>query len=337
MSRSLRLLFMLTGLTSLLGCSPAPSSKAEAPEWTLVGERLDSALISICGSSESDVWAVGGDRGSGPLVLHYDGTSFERLETGTTGDLWWVFGFAGGPVFFGGANGTILRYEAGEFAKLPTPSESVTIFGLWGTAPDSMWAVGAADGGGSGAFAWRFAGEEWVPAEGFPADLGADKALWKVWGSAENDVWLVGTAGTAIHYDGAGFQADNVGGGESLFTVHYGGGRFVAVGGGGTGLIYENRGSGWQRVDGEDLSGLVGVHVVDADHAYAVGRFGAFVEERETTWFEGDENVGTETLHSIWADPEGGLWAVGGQLDVRPPVRGVLAYRGTHPPQGAIP
>jgi hypothetical protein len=279
---------------------------------------------------------VGSDRGSGPLVEHFDGSAFERLDSGAQGNFWWVFGFEAGPVFFGGAEGTIVRYEGGAFSVMPTPRMDVTVFGLWGTAPDSMWAVGGVEGGGAGAFAWRREGDAWVAAPGFPADLAQEHALWKAWGSADDDVWLVGTGGVAVHYDGATFTTENVGSGESLFTVHEAGGRFVAVGGGGTGLVFENTGSGWRRVDGEDLSGLVGVRVLDAEHAVAVGRFGAFVEERAGRWVEAEGNVGMETLHSIWSDPEGGLWAVGGQLDVQPPTRGVLAYRGKHPPRAEV-
>jgi len=68
----------------------------------------------------------------------------------------------------------------------------------------------------------------------------------------------------------------------------------------------------------------------------AVGRFGAVVEERGGSWVEAQGNVGMETLHSVWSDPSGGLWAVGGQLDVEPPTRGVLAYRGQHAPRAEV-
>jgi hypothetical protein len=332
----------LTFLTTLscagaLACSSEAAPPAiAAPGWTLVAEGLDSALMSVWGTSDHDVWAVGSDRGTGPLVEHFDGNAFERLDSGASGHLWWVFGFEDGPVFFGGAGGTILRYADGAFSRMATPSDDVTVLGLWGTSPESMWAVGGAEGGGAAAFAWRLDDERWVPAADFPSELGASHALWKVWGSADDDVWLVGTGGVAVHYDGAGFTTQNVGGGESLFTVHYAAGRFVAVGGGGTGLVFENDGAGWQRVDAADLSGLVGVRVLDAEHAVAVGRFGAFVEERAGSWVEAEGNVGMETLHSVWSDPAGGLWAVGGQLDVEPPTRGVLAYCGTHAPRAEV-
>ena len=41
---------------------------------------------------------VGADDGAGPLVVHFDGTSWQRLETGVHGDLWWVRAFDDGTV-----------------------------------------------------------------------------------------------------------------------------------------------------------------------------------------------------------------------------------------------
>jgi hypothetical protein len=320
-----------------LACSESSPEHApsEAP-WTLVEEGLESALISVWGSAEDDVWAVGGDRGGGPLILHWDRKELVTVDSGAEGDLWWVFGFAGGPVFMGGARGSILRYQDGVFSAMGTPSHDVTVFGLWGSSPEDMWAVGAADGGADGAFAWRLQGDTWLEAPKFPSELAADKALWKVWGSQADNVWLVGTAGVAVHWDGSSFESTSVGGGESLFTVHSAGGRFAAVGGSASGLVFENDGGGWRRADHDPLYALIGVHLVGADQGYAVGRFGAFVEERKGEWLEAEGPATIRTLHSIWADPAGGLWAVGGELDVRPVVAGVLAYRGNNPPKGIM-
>jgi hypothetical protein len=321
--------------SAVTACS-APSEPATTASWAVVEEDLDSALISVWGSAADDVWAVGGDRGGGPLILHWDGVNLVSLDSGTSGDLWWVFGFAGGPVFMGGAGGSILRYQDGVFSPTTTPSSDVTVFGLWGSSEQDMWAVGGADGGADGAFAWRLEGDTWLEAPGFPAEVAADKSLWKVWGSGADDVWLVGTAGVALHWDGSSFESTNVGGGESLFTVHCAEGRFVAVGGSASGLVFENEGSGWQRADEDPLYALIGVHLVGAGRGYAVGRFGAFVEERDGAWVEAEGPATIRTLHSIWVDPEGGLWTVGGELDVRPVVSGVLAYRGKQELKGML-
>jgi hypothetical protein len=318
-------------LTACSGDEPEPPP----PSWTFLGEDLPSALTSVWGSAEDDVWAVGADTGEGPLVLHFDGSAFEHLETGTRGDLWWVFGFQGGPVFLGGSGGVILRYEAGTFTRLSTPGEG-TVFGLWGPEPGDMWAVGGSEGGADGAFAWRLSGDAWAAAGDFPPDLAEEHALWKVWGSGPDDVWLVGTAGVALHFSGGSFESHSLGGGESLFTVHYAQGRFVAVGGVASGLVFENDGSGWQRVDGGALPGLSGVHMTSIDQGFAVGRFGGFAERKAGAWNELAGPETNETLHAVWADPAGGKWAVGGQLDLRPLTRGVLAYYGTRAPKGRV-
>jgi hypothetical protein len=323
-----RVLAGLCTIMAVAGCGedPPPGEPA-TPEWQLVHEDLESALISVWGTSTDDVWAVGADAGSGPLVLHWDGATWTTLDTGVRADLYWVFGFEDGPVFLGGTNGTILRYEAGAFRQLTTPG-SGTVFGIWGVAPDTLWAVGGAEGGSSGGFAWQLDGDEWSAVAGFPEEVTASKAIWKVWGSAPDDVWLVGTAGTALHYDGATFTDENVGSGESLFTVHYAGGRFAAVGGFATGLLFENSGSGWVPEDASDLPGLVGVALTERGGGYAVGNFGAFSERTNGVWRAAEGPPTIETLHAIWVDPEGGLWSVGGQVQARPLVRGLLAYRG---------
>ena len=66
------------------------------------GEHAKEALLSVAGRSERDVYAVGADKGAGPLVLHYDGAGWQRLATGARGDLWWVHAFATRPHCGGG-------------------------------------------------------------------------------------------------------------------------------------------------------------------------------------------------------------------------------------------
>jgi hypothetical protein len=321
----------LCGVLALAGCGEeSPPVPDAVPEWTLVHDDLESALISVWGTSAEDVWAVGADSGAGPLVLHWDGASWTALDSGVRADFYWAFGFEAGPVFLGGTNGTIVRYEAGVFERMQTPGNG-TVFGIWGASPDALWAVGGAEGGSSGGFAWQIDGDAWVEADGFPDDVAGSKAIWKVWGSAADDVWLVGTAGSALHFDGAAFSSENLGSGESLFTVHYAGGRFAAVGGFATGLLFENAGTGWSAEDASDFPGLVGVALTERG-GYAVGSFGTFIERADGVWREAKGPPTIETLHAIWVDPDGGLWSVGGQVQARPLVRGLLAYRG---PAGA--
>ena len=310
-----------------LGLAAGCGDDDGVPGWRVVHEDLPGALLSVWGTSATDVWTVGGDPdGSGPMVMRFDGDEWQELDTGTTGDLWWVYGFDGGTVYLGGEGGTILAYRDGEFTAMPTPRSDVTVFGIWGCSPGDLWAVGgsitAADG-----FAWRLDGDEWVEADGFPAEVADADAVWKVFGRGCDDVWMVGTAGLAIHWDGDSFgPVERVAGGP-LFTVHASSERFVAVGGLGTAIVVENDGSGWTDASPSGLDPAVGVCATDGD-AIATGWFGLVLAREDGEWVRQDlGRVVDQTFHSVWIDPRGGVWAAGGQVASSPLTDGIMIYR----------
>jgi hypothetical protein len=340
----------VSGLATLLGLAAACGSdgpetpgEPEPKAWQLVQEAVPGALLSVWGSSASDVWTVGADAGdgAGSTVLHLEGGSWSRLPTGQSGDLWWVHGFAGGPLFMGGAGGMILRYQDGSFTRMQTPGTGV-VFGVWGSSPDQMWAVGGEAGGSQGAFAWRLEGETWTEAPGFPSDLAATDALWKVFGRGDSDVWMVGTGGKLLHWDGTALTPAFAGLAESLFTVHGNGQRFVTVGGFGTGLLLEHAigapaSDAWVNMSPPGAPSLIGVCLTDQG-GHAVGEFGYVAERGPNGWVSEDTGLdavfGVRNLHSVWIDPEGGVWAAGGEVRVPPLVNGILVHRGDPVPTG---
>lgn len=322
------------------GADAVPTQDASVHSWEIVHQDLRPALMSVWGSSASDVWAVGGDPdGTGPAVLHWDGAGWTRLSTAgagaDTGDLWWVFGFAGGPVYMGGSSGRILRWQDGAFTRLTTPTTD-SVFGIWGSSPTDVWAVGGAEGGASGGFAWKLDGDAFVPAAGFPAGVAERGACWKVSGSGPDDVWIVGTDGLAIRWNGLAFDELDLDTGESLFTVTQAGGQFAAAGGFGTGLLLELEDGAWTNVAPSGIPGLIGVARSADGGGLAVGTFGTVLERRGGAWREIDGPATEEALHAVWIDPDGGAWIVGGQVQASPLVRGVLAYRGERDVRGEI-
>jgi len=304
------------------------------PDWQLVGRHLPSALLSVWGTSASDVYLVGGDAGDGqgPAVQHFDGTAWTRLATGQIGNLWWVYGFAGGPIFLGGDGGMILRYQNGTFTRMTTPGND-TVFGIWGSSPDDLWAVGGASGGANGAFAWRLQGDAWVVAPGMPGDLAASEAIWKIYGRSANDAWMVGTNGKVVRWDGSTLTESKIAG-ESLFTAHADSDGFVAVGGFGTGKILENDGTSWRDTSPSGAPSFSGVFL--SPHGdYVVGQEGAVYTRSGAQWTEVDTGFSfDESFHSVWVDPSGGVWAVGGQTQRYPLIDGVVLHQGSHVPQG---
>lgn len=311
----------------------------QQPGWTVVHEQLPGALLSVWGTGADDVWTVGGDArdGTGPLVLHYDGSAWERIETGETeGDLWWVFGFDGGPIYMGGAGGVILRYEGGSFTKMDTPGNG-TVFGIWGASPSDVWAVGGqADKEG---FAWKVNGDTWEPEPSLPAADVTDAAIWKVYGRSASDAVLVGSSGLSYTWDGTALSPADTGVGSSLFTVHASAERYVAVGGFGTGIVVEYDGSTWTDLSPTSgiVNGLTGVVLSGSEGGYAVGQFGAVYERSAGSWTEVDTELSVQDdLHGVWADSDGGVWAVGGKTASLPLVGGVLIYRGDDAPPSEL-
>lgn len=316
---------------ALTGCP----SNDDNDNWQVVHRDLPGALMSVYAASADDVWAVGADSGDGSTLLHYDGAAWSRVDTGTTGDLWWIHGFPGGPMFAGGEDGQILRIDGvDQIAPMTTPGTGI-VFGLWGSSPADMWAVGGNQGGASGAFAWHLDGDAFALADGFPTELETTDAIWKVFGRGAGDVCMVGTNGTVLRYDGSAITAEDAGASVSLFTVHGNADRLIAVGGFGVGALLENDGTGWVDASPEGAPQLIGV-TASADQAYAVGVDGVVYRRGDDgVWALEPTGAGAFLpLHAATIDPDGGVWAVGGQVLSEPLVSGYMLHKGTAVPEG---
>lgn len=302
----------------LAGCPGSP------PPYRLIADGLDEGLFSVSGRAANDVWVVGSDAGSGPAVLHWNGTAWERLATGQTGDLWWAHPVAGGPVLMGGEDGMILRYEGGSFERMTTPEAGVIVFGIWAAAPDDVYAVGGA--GGSNGFVWHHDGSAWSEIT-LPGHM--DEAVFKVWGTSASDVWLCGFGGLLYHFDGTSWTRLASTTTRTLLTLHTIPGQMTAVGGAGTGVIVERGTDGMiHDVTPELAPQLMGVWLTP-DGGRASGINGAIFRREAGAWVE--ETHGLDVfgqLHSVWIDPDGGVWSVGGQILAEPFSGGVIVHQG---------
>lgn len=325
-------------LTTLFGCS-------SPPRWQAVHTRLPGAMLSIWGTSERDVYVVGSDTrdGRGPMVLHFDGTRWKRLNTGlTSGDLWWIHGPAPDTIFMVGSGGTILRYhpQLGTFERMNTPG-SVTLFGVWGSSPRDVWAVGGNIGGPGGSgptgVIWHFDGTSWQNVSPLPDDVGSRSALFKVWGRAPNDVWAVGESSTVLHWDGSQWTSVNTNAGGRLFTVHGNGTEQIAVGGAFSGILLEGRGSSWRVVPLDGAPRLNGVFVPANGDPIVCGANGSIFRRRDGQWqLELVDPSLSDDFHSVWIDPSGGVWLAGGQVVETPLSNGMIYHLGSPVPSQTI-
>jgi hypothetical protein len=253
-------------------------------------------------------------------VLHWDGAAWAQLDAGVNADLWWVQALPGGSVYVAGGRSTVLVRRAGAFERMSPPGLARdTIFGVWAAADDDVYAVGSA--AGRNGFVWHHDGRGWAELplpEALPRDEAHDvPAIFKVWGASPDDVWVVGDGGVVLRGNASdGFRVITSGSDERLFTVHGGAGEVVMVGGSGNGLALEASGDGLVPVTPPGASLLQGVHVAASGAVWAVG-LGGNVYARAAAgaqWSASLPDTPVQSLHSVWVDPEGSVWTVGGNV-----------------------
>lgn len=322
-------------LASLLAACPDPDPPLQprpdaggdvvapaTPAWRTVGSALPEALLSVSGTSSDDVYAVGADKGAGPRVYHFDGKAWSSLPTGQRGDLWWVHAIPKGPVFFAGASGMVLRYDAGKFERMPTPGlAKQTVFGVWGTKADDVYAVGGASG--RDGFIWRYDGksfkEERLPDDMPRLENGECPGLFKVWGEGE-DVWVVGGAGTLLHKKGSGpFKVVPTNVKETLFTAHGAGGKVYIVGGASNGRALEvDAATEVVRDVSPPATALIQGVFASPKGVFAAGER-ALVYQLDTqtgrfTALPAQPDSRVQSFHAAWVSPDGDVWAAGGEV-----------------------
>ncbi len=321
---------------------PTDTPSPGEPQHGLIADGLGGAILSVWGDSASNVWAVGADDGDGPLVLHYDGTAWERVDTGLTGDLWWVWG-EGDTLFFSGQGGRVVRYTAstGLVEDFAVADSEYIFFGVWGSSADDVFAVAGDPGAVKDGVIYHFDGTEWtLSSDDTSLAVGTSQVVrsaFKVWGSAADDVWAIGTGSLFMHWDGTAWDtlAEPVDPAYPFTTVHGLGDEVYAVGGLANAVVTRWDGSTW--VDDSPppeaiAPRFVGVNVSSSRGAIAVGDNAALYTRVDGVW-ERDTNppVTTHGFHGVWVDPDGGLWTVGGDLTSLD--YGVMMYSGT----GGIP
>ena len=106
-------------------------------------------MISVWGSSASDVFAVGtkyaGGTASGGVILHYDGSAWSAMDSSMTAWLSAVWGSSGSDVFALGGDDTkanaVFHYDGFSWSAMKIPT-SERLRGIGGDSATDMFAVG---------------------------------------------------------------------------------------------------------------------------------------------------------------------------------------------------
>lgn len=336
-----------TASTTTTVTTPTGTTTDTGPFYRLIGDNTNmpaSALLSIWGTDSSNVWAVGSDDGSGPAVLHYDGTAWSRVDTGTSGDLWWVWGDGEGTVWFSGAYGRVIKHDiaTGVSEERTITEPQITLFGFWGATADELWAVGgdinltvdgvvlhSTDGG-----------DTFASAGDVPMFDVSPRQAFKVWGRSASEVFVVGTNALIMQWDGTALTTVDPSPlyqSTPITTVAGGADEVLAVGGYGNAAVARYVDGAW--VDDSPPPQKIapffnGVNVRDGVGSVACGGQGSIWWRTDKGWSEAGESQTLHDFHACWIDPDGDVWAVGGDLSGL--TEGVLAYSGDAVPDVAL-
>jgi hypothetical protein len=166
-----------------------------------------SGLQAIWGSSSTDVFAVG----SKGTILHYDGSSWNRMNSGTTYLLRGVWGSSPSDVFAVGHNWEleiILHYDGTSWSEM-SRGTMMGLYSVWGSSPSDVFAVGEGvrhyDGNSWNDTILHYDGSIWSSMSSGTTDL-----LYDIWVSSHTDVFVVGDGGTILHYPAGARRAPTV-------------------------------------------------------------------------------------------------------------------------------
>ncbi len=194
----------------------------------------DGGVTEVWGTSSSNIYFVGRE-GS---IVHYNGSAFTKLESGTNVDLkdiWgveknndidiWISGYVSGP-----PKTTLIKIENNRLEKLWEDDERVWIIDhdslsallstVWTNDPDSIY-IGTQNG------FYRCIGNtqgkaklEFHQPGGF---------VYKMRGNGKNDIFLCGAFGTLTHYNGKSFYTYTNFGNSLRFKSIFTKGNFITI------------------------------------------------------------------------------------------------------------
>lgn len=272
-------------------------------------------------------------------IARPDDTGWESAGPATNEHLNVVWAFDPNNVWVTGSNfgvATIFKFDGSTWAS--QLSFDWRFFGLWGTTPADVWAVGWCGG------TYQSSGAAWTPSphcSGTPVGMsiwGASRSefhfvtaggaarryrngswtfnltgvvtdLRDLWGTSESNVYAVGARGHVLHWNGsdwspvAGIPTTN--GLNAIWGTSES--DIFAVGDGGVILHYN--GATWAQQSSGTFEDLNGVWGFDAGHVYAVGQHGKILRYDSNAW-SAESSGTTENLNDVMAVGTQ-VWAVG--------------------------
>jgi enterochelin esterase-like enzyme len=274
---------------------PPPTPQPTLPPQPTTPALPQSVVFgTVWGSSDRDIFIVG-ELGT---ILHYDGSAWALMESGTLNQLYTVWGNSGSDVFAVGDNGTILHYDGNAWSPMKSGLPLTALVGVWGSSGRDVFAVGE-----EGTIL-HYDGSAWLP-----MSSGTSNTLITVWGSSGSDVFAVGRPGTILYYNGSAWSVMNSDTNNDLYGVWGSSGNDVFVAGfGGTILHYD--GSVWTAMNSGTHDEFISVWGSSSSNIFVVGRTHKILHYDGRTWSRMPSDA-SHNLECVWGSSGKNVFAVG--------------------------
>jgi cysteine-rich repeat protein len=276
------------------GCDDDGDGVTDEGTWcTVTGLPSTGDFFAIHGTAANDAWIVG----ASGLILHWNGTSWSSVTSGTTLSLRSVWAVSSSVAWSVGDSGRIVYWNGTSWA-IQTSGTTSNLRAVWASSSANAWAAG--DGGRMLHFittSWNF------------ATSGTTRNVRALWGSAPADVFAAGDSQTIRGWNGTVWlNRNNNAPNEDFYALAGNTSTDVWVGGTG-GVVARWNGTQWNTSTspGDDFSGLGSLGTSDA---WYVGRGGICGRWNGTLWTATTSGT-TRDLYGVWGASAHEVWVVG--------------------------
>jgi len=315
--------------------------------WTRMESGTDFSLLSVWGSSPTDVFVTGEPGGEfTSTIFHYDGVAWseQSVQKGLT--LFGLWGSSATDIYAVGSDplgdfegqGAILHWDGAAWTVVPPTGiglGEVVLYSVWGTSATDVFVVGEDFIGAPTALVAHFDGTEW---NRFQLPEALTRILFDVHGTSPQDVWAVGyndldffdsvkrpslrrggvalrklqdVQGIILHYDGTSWTEVAVPERDVLFNGVWSAAPDDVFAVGQKGLratAYHFDGTGWTQMTVPPVGQLFHVWGASASDVYAVGNK-VILHFDGTAWTEVPATV--PQLSWVWGSSALDVFAVG--------------------------
>jgi hypothetical protein len=330
-------------VTFAVTCAPPTVGR-----WTPMESGTTFSLLSVWGSSATDVFATGEPGGAfTSTIFHYDGQAWSQQSVQDGVTLYGLWGSSAADVYAVGSDGlgrfeyqgAIFHYDGITWTGIPPTGiglGEVVLYSVWGSSPTDVYVVGEDFIGAPTALVAHFDGNGWSRVQ-LPEML--TRILFDVHGTSGQDVWAVGyhdlefflrtsaappslrmrgavrqvqeVQGIILHYNGTDWTEFGTPEQDLLFNGVWSAAPNDVFAVGQRGLraaAYHFDGTAWTRMEVPPVGQLYDVWGTSGTDVYAVGNR-TILHYDGSAWSEVQTTV--PQLGGVWGSSAADVFAVG--------------------------